>query len=109
MAEFGGEEICHIAVGLFCFWKADVVPECVWKTFEDDELGVVVATDEGAMKDSCSAEEKVSATSDKEGGGHVVEVGEEGGDDGVLGIRAADVFEIKGFLIGDGEGAREAA
>ena len=109
MAELAGEEVFHIAVGLFCFWKADVVPECVREAFEDYEPGVVAVADEGAMEDSCSAEEKVAATGDEECGRHVVEIGEEGRDNGVLGICAADVFEVEGLLIGDGESAGEAA
>ena len=55
MAELTGEEVCHIAVGLFCFWKADVVPEGVREAFEDYELGVVAAADEGAVKNGGAA------------------------------------------------------
>ena len=55
MAELASEKVCHVAVGLFCFWKTDVVPECVREALEDDELGVVAVSDEGAMEDGGAA------------------------------------------------------
>ena len=109
MAELAGEKICHIAVGLFCFWKADVVPEGVRESFEDYEPGVVAAANEGAVKDGSAAEEQVAAAGDEECWRHIVEIREEGRDHWVLGIRAADVFDVEGLLFGDGESAGEAA
>ena len=109
MAELAGEKVCHIAVGLFCFGKTDVVPEGVRKTFEDDESGVVAVADESAMEDGGSTEEKIAATGDEEGWRHVVEIGEEGRDDRIVRIRTADVFEIEGLLIGNGESTGKAA
>lgn len=88
------EEVGHVLVGFVGFGEADVVPEGVGEGFEDDEVGVDAVAEEGSVKDGGAAEQEVAAAGDEEGGSEAVEVGVEGGEDGVAGAGGADVFGV---------------
>ncbi len=103
MAELLGEEVGHVDVGLFGLGEADVVPESVGESFEDDELGVVAVLEEGAVEDGGAAEEEVAGAGDEESWGHAVEIGVEGREDGVFGIGRAEVLGVESIVFGEWE------
>ena len=104
--ELLGEEIGHVGVGFFGFGEADVVPEGVRERLEDDESGIVSAAKEGALKDGSAAEQEVAGAGDEERGGHAVEVGVEGREDGIFGVGGAGVLSGRVAGCRNGRGCR---
>ncbi len=109
VVDVGGEEGCHVGVGFAGFGEGYVIPEGVGKGFEDDEAGVDVVAEKGAVEDGGAAEQQVAGAGEEEGGWEAVEVGKDGGEYGVSGVGGADVFGVLGAARrGWGEVAGEA-
>ena len=106
MAELAGEEVCHIAVGLFCFWKADVVPEGVGKAFEDDELGVVAVRRKARWRMVVPLRSRSRPLVMKSVGGMLWRSAKRGERTGSLGLVVADVFGIESLWVDDGKRCR---
>ena len=78
VGESGGEEAGHEVEGFGGFGELEVVPEGVGEGVEDDEAGVNVGAEKGAVKVGSVGEEEVARAGDEEGGRHAFEVGEDG-------------------------------
>lgn len=92
MAEFLCEEFGHVVEGLGGFGELEVVPEGVGKRLKDNELGVNVGAEEGAMEKSGVAEEQIARAGNEQSWGQAFEIGEEGREDGIFAVGVAGVF-----------------
>ena len=109
VVDMGAEEGGHVGVGFAGFGESYVVPEGVGEGFEDDEAGVYALAEEGAVKDGGAAEQEIAGAGDEEGGWETVQIGEDGGEDGIVWVGGADVLGVEGLAgCGWGEVAGEA-
>lgn len=102
------EEGGHVGVGFAGFRQADVVPEGVRQGLVDDEAGVHLVVQEGAVEDGGATEQQVAGAGEEEGGREAVKIGEDRGEDGIARIGGADVLRIKRLRRERIEVAREA-
>lgn len=98
MSDLLGEEISHEVEGLGGFGKLEVVPEGMGKSLEHDELGIDAGAEEGAMEKRGVAEKQIPGAGDEEGRRHAMEVGVNGGKDGIFAVDAAGVFLADGLM-----------
>lgn len=106
----GTEEGGHVGVGFAGLGEAHVVPEGVREGFEHDQAGVDAVPEKGAVEEGSAAEQEVAGAGEEEGGWEAVEIGEDGGEHGVAGVRGADVLGVEGLAgLGWGEITGEAA
>jgi hypothetical protein len=86
------KELGHEVEGFRGFGKFEVIPVGVRESFEDDELGVNSSAKKSAVEESRVAEKKVTRAGDEESGRHALEVGVDGGQDGISAVGVAGVF-----------------
>src|SRR5947209_2564369 len=98
LAHFFIQKSCHYRQSLCGFRQLKVIPECMGKSFEDDQLRVASCAQQGSVKDGGITEQQISCAGDQQAGRNAAKVGIKRRKHWVLAVDFADILVIRQMI-----------